>query len=292
MAVDRKPSRWLLFGLLALAVVAAVAAVALAKSVNPVSAAVAKSEDAGGAKLALTITGDDGSGHSATVTANGVFDETSADITVDASSALGAANLPAAGGNIELRYLQENGDPVIYANAPALSAFIPGGKNWVRVDVAQAAQKLGVDLSGLAATATQNPASVLTLLRANGSVETVGTKTVNGVSTTHYRATIDLTKAAANFGSTGQEALGRLLAHGGPSTIPVDVWIGDDGYIHKLTLDESVGGGHVGLMLDISDYGTSVTVTAPPASDTLDATDLVGMIGSLPQGSATFPGTH
>ena len=180
MAVDRKPSRWLMFGLVALAAVAAIAAIALANSVNPVSAAVAKTEDAGGAQLALTVTADDGSGPSATLTANGVFDETSADITVDASSALAAANLPDAGGKIELRYLQENGAPVIYANVPALSAFIPGGKSWVRLDVEQAAQKLGIDLSGLAATATQNPASALDLLRANGSVESMGTETVDG----------------------------------------------------------------------------------------------------------------
>ena len=133
---------------------------------------------------------------------------------------------------------------------------------------------------------------MLTLLRANGSVETVGKETVDGVSTTHYRATIDLAKAAANFGSTGQEALSHLLAHGAPSSIPVDVWIGDDGLVHKLTIDQSADGGHVGLTLEISDYGTPVTVTAPPAGDTLDATSLVGMIGSLPQGSATFPGTH
>ena len=279
-------------GLVVLAAIAVVSAIALAKSVNPVSAAVAKSEDAGGAKLALTITADDGSGHSGTVTANGVFDQTSADITVDASSALAAANLPDAGGPIELRYLQENGDHVLYADVPALSALIPGGKSWVRVDIEQAAQKLGIDLSGLAATATQNPASALALLQANGSVENLGTETVDGVPTTHYRATIDLAKAAANFGSAGQEALSHALAQGAPSSIPVDVWIGDDGYVHKLTLDQSLDGAHVGVTLDISDYGTPVTVTAPAAGDTLDATDLVGSLQGLAQSGALPFATH
>ena len=234
-----------------------------------------------------------GRAHSATVTANGVFDQESADITVDASNALAAANLPDAGGNIELRYLQENGDPVVYANVPALSALIPGGKSWVRVDLQQAAQKLGVDLNGLASTATQNPASVLALLQANGSVQTVGTETVSGVSTTHYRATIDLAKVASNFGSTGQEALNHALAHGAPSSIPVDVWIGADGLVHKLTLDQSVaGGGHVGVTLEISDYGTPVTVTAPAAGDTLDATNLLGSLQGLAQSGALPFATH
>ncbi len=191
-----------------------------------------------------------------------------------------------------MRYLQENGDPVVYANAPALTAFIPGGKSWVRLDIAQAAQKLGVQLNGLGAAATQNPAQALDLLRSIGSVETVGAETVGGASTTHYRATIDLTKAAANLGTDEQGLLNHLIANGAPTSIPVDVWIGDDGLVHKLTLNASGGSDSVALTLEISDYSTPVTVTAPPAADTLDATDLVGMLGSLPQGSATFPGTH
>lgn len=292
MAVDRKPSRWLLLGLLGLAVVAAVAAVALSKSVNPVSAAIAKSEDAGGANLALTITADNGSGQPVTVTANGTFDQTSADLTIDAASALAAAGLPDAGGPIEVRYLQENGDPVVYANAPALAAFIPGGKSWVRLDIAQAAQKLGVTLSPLGATATQNPGQALDLLRSIGSVETVGSETVDGASTTHYHATIDLTKAAANLAPQEQGLLSHLIARGAPSSIPVDIWIGDDGLVHKLTFNDSAARGSVALTLDISGYGTPVTVTAPAAADTLDATGLVGMIGSLPHGSAMFSGTH
>ncbi len=283
--------RWIGLVVVVLVAIAAVAVLALSKSADPVSAAISKSEDAGGARLAVTITADDGSGQPVTVTANGVFDQSNADITIDASSALAAAGLPDAGGPIEVRYLQENGDPVVYANAPALSTFIPGGMSWVRLDITQAAQNLGVQLNGLGAAATQNPAQALDLLRSIGSVETVGTETVDGASTTHYRATIDLTKAAANLGTDEQGLLNHLIANGAPNSIPVDVWIGDDGLVHKLTFNASAGSGSVALTLEISDYGTPVTVTAPPAGDTFDATGLVGMIGSLPSGSATIPGT-
>jgi hypothetical protein len=284
--------RWVGLAVVVLVAIAAAAALALSNSASPVSAAIAKSEDAGGAKLALTITADDGSGTPVTVTANGVFDQSEADVTIDASSALAAAGLPDAGGPIEVRYLQENGDPVIYANAPALSSFIPGGKSWIRLDITQAAEKLGVKLDPLGAAATQNPAQALDLLRSVGSVETVGTETVDGASTTHYHATIDLTKAAANLGPEGQAMVSHLVANGAPTSIPVDVWIGGDGLVHKLTFSGSAGSDSVSLTLEISDYGTPVTVTAPDASDTLDATGLVGMLGSLPQGSATFPVTH
>ncbi|HEX4521106.1 MAG TPA: LppX_LprAFG lipoprotein [Gaiellaceae bacterium] len=290
--VRSKRMRWVGLAIVVLVGIAATAVVALSKSADPVSAAISKSEDAGGAKLALTVTVDHGS-NPVTITANGVFDENDADITLDAASALAAAGLPGAGGSIEVRYLQENGDPVVYANAPALSSFIPGGQSWVRLDVAQAAQKLGVNLNGLGAAATQNPTDALDLLRSIGSVETVGTETVDGASTTHYRATVDLTKAAANLGTEEQAFVKHLIANGAPTSIPVDVWIGDDGLIHKLTFTQSHESDSVALTLEISGYGTPVTVTAPAPADTFDATNLVGMLGSLPHGSASFPGiTH
>jgi hypothetical protein len=285
--------RWIGLAIVVLVAIATAAVFALSKSADPVSAALSKSEDAGGAKVALTITADQGSAQPVTITANGVFDQSDTDVTIDASSALAAAGLPNAGGPIEVRYLQESSDPVVYANIPALTAFIPGGKSWVRLDLVQAAQKLGVDLNGLGTAAAQNPTSILDLLHSLGSVDTVGPETVDHVSTTHYRATIDLSKAAANLGSDGQALVSRLLAHGAPSSIPVDVWVGADGLVHKLTFNQTDGNDSVGLTLDISDYGTPVTVTAPAASDTLDATNLVGMMGPLPHGSTALPGlTH
>ena len=108
------------------------------------------------------------------------------------------------------------------------------------------------------------------MLRSVGSVQTVGTETVDGVSTTHYKATIDLAKAAGTVGGPAQDAVQHLIDQGGPSSIPVDVWIGDDGLVRKLTVDETVSnGGQTGtahLTLDLSDYGTAVNVTAPPSA--------------------------
>src|SRR5579871_4325722 len=100
----------------------AVALWGLGKTIDPVSAAVAKSEDAGGANFALTVTATPSSGQPITVNANGVFDAQSADVTTDLSGALAALGAPSGtSGQVEVRYLQENGDPVIYVNAPALS---------------------------------------------------------------------------------------------------------------------------------------------------------------------------
>jgi hypothetical protein len=287
--------RWIGVALAVLGVSAALAVVGLRQGADPVASAATKSEAVGGAKVALTVGVDSPKG-TFSVSANGVVDQGQADITTDLSQLLAAAGLPAGSGSVELRYLQENGDPVVYVNAPALTSMIPGGKSWVRLDLEQAAKSAGVDLNQMLAQAAQNPADVLDMLRAAGSVKSLGTEAIDGAETTHYQATIDLAKAAGMVGSPAQQAVQHLIDHGGPSTIPVDVWIGDDGYVHKLTVDETLGMGSdtatVHLNLGLSGYGTTaVNVTAPPSDDTLDATGLVAMAAqNLQSGTASIGG--
>jgi hypothetical protein len=262
--------KWMVVGVCAVGFVTALVGLGLQQT-DPVAAAAAASQAAGGAKVALTV-GVDSSKGSFSLSANGVVDEGQADITAD---------LPAAGGSVELRYLQENGDPVVYANAPALSSLIPGGKPWLRLDLQQLAKTAGVDLNQAVAQAAQNPADILDLLKSVGSVQTVGTETVDGAQTTHYTATVDLAKAAGQAGEPATTMVQHLIDNGGPSTIPADVWIGDDGLVRKVTVDETVNNGAdsgtVHLTLGLSDYGTAVNVTAPPSGDTLDATGLVAL---------------
>jgi hypothetical protein len=267
--------------LVVVGITAALIGLGLQQGVDPVASAATKSENAGGAKVALTV-GVDSSKGSFSVSANGVLDEGQADVTTDLSKVLAAAGLPAGDGSVELRYLQENGDPVVYVNAPALSSMIPGGKSWVRLDLEQVAKGAGVDLNQMIAQAAQNPANVLDLLRSAGSVQTVGTETVDGVQTTHYRATIDLSKAAGLVGGPAQQAVQHLIDNGGPSTIPVDVWIGDDGLVRRVSIDDriTVSGqtASVKVQLDISDYGATANVTAPPSDQVFDVS---GLISSL-----------
>ncbi len=259
--------------MVALALLCAAAAVAgcgVQKTLDPVAAAATKTQNAGGAKLAMTV-GVTADGKTFDVTANGVFDKEQGDLTMD---------LPDPVGQAEIRYLQESGDPVMYLNMPFLSSRLPIGQSWVKLDLEKTGKSLGVDLSQLMGQSGQNPSDVLDMLRASGSVQEVGTETVNGDSTTHYRVTIDLAKTAGQLGDRAQQLVQSLIAQGAPSSIPVDVWVGDDGLVRKLTLDESLAAqGHsaeVKLDLELSDYGTAVNVTAPAADQTFDLTSLLG----------------
>src|SRR5262249_33214286 len=126
--------RWIAVALAVLGVSAALVALGLGlqKSVDPVASAATKSENAGGAKIALTVGVDSPKG-SFSVSANGVVDKGQADVTADLSQLLAAGGLPAGNGSVELRYLQESGDPVVYVNSPTLTSMISGGKSWIRL---------------------------------------------------------------------------------------------------------------------------------------------------------------
>ena len=257
-----------------LGVLVALTALGVSKVIDPVAAAATKTENAGGAKLAMSVAITDPSGGTVTMTGQGVFDQSAGDIT------MGLSSLP---GSVELRYLQENGDPVLYVNAPMLETMLPSGAPWIRLDLEQAGKSLGLDLNQLMGGFDQNPTQALDLLRASGSVDELGAETIDGVATTHYTASIDLQKAAQLAGQAGEALANQLIASGAPSQIPVDVWIGaGDGLVHKLTIDEQVqsNGGKVGVavMLDISDYGTAVNVVAPPSDQVFDVTDLASKL--------------
>jgi hypothetical protein len=127
-----------------------------------------------------------------------------------------------------------------YLKAPFLSAFLPAGKTWVKLN-AKSSQFGAVP---------QDPKQALARLKKIANVREVGGETIDGVETTHYHGT------------------GRL-GHG-----TFDVWIGkDDGYVRRLTAS-GTGRAKGSVEVTLSDFGKSVTVTPPPASETADATAL------------------
>jgi LppX_LprAFG lipoprotein len=259
---------------LALALLGSVVALSgcsFTKAVDPVADAATKTENGGGAKLALTASVTTPAGETYSLSATGVLDKQQGDVTV---------SLPESNSQAELRYLEENGDLVLYVNSPALSSRLPGDKPWIRLDLQQLGQKLGVDVGKLLGGANQNPGQILDLLQSTGSVKQVGTESIDGTSTTHYTATVELDQLAGKLGgSVGQVAYDELVSKGAPSTIPVDVWVGADGFVRRATLDDSltVSGQTASLkfQLDVSDYGTPVNVTAPPSDQVFDVSGLL-----------------
>ena len=161
--------------------------------------------------------------------------------------------------------------PVTYLRFAGLP--LPTDKSWIKVDLEKAANALGVKLPQLQlGGGNPSPADALAQLRGSKDAKKLGTATIDGVNTTHYRVTIDLDRALARATPEQRKAckeLVRAAKRNGVDVAPThaDVWIGDDDLVRRFS--ETIGS--VGsITMTFSDYGAPVQIEAPPADETLD----------------------
>jgi hypothetical protein len=140
-----------------------------------------------------------------------------------------------------------------YVKSDLLGALTPGGKLWVKLDLAQTAKSQGVDITSFL---SQDPTQALTQLQGLSNVQKVNTQII-GSDATHYRATFDVPKAKG----VAKAGTGRY-----------DIWIGQDGYVHQLKAVVTTGGATSTVTTDLSAFGEAVSITLPKAADTYDAT--------------------
>lgn len=154
----------------------------------------------------------------------------------------------------------------VYVRSPLFSHKLPGGKTWAKLDLQKLYGTLGINASTFM---SESPEQAFQQLDAAGNVASVGTETINGVETTHYRlSNLDISKIP---GGARIEA----LAH--PTYGPIDVWIGNkDGYVRKESLSVSYSFSGVSatmsMTLNFSSFGEHVSVNVPPRRTTLDVT--------------------
>jgi hypothetical protein len=248
---------------------------------NPLALAADRSADAGGVRMHLDASFDV-AGQSASLTADGVFDGDEGEVTLHTGDLLGGSGLSM--GDVKAIVTKQDGHPELYLQTPTA---ILGGKSWLKLDLEQAVKQLGAkNAQGLLGATGQSPADALALLRKVGSVTEVGSETVDGTKTTHYRATVDVEQALENAGAPA-EALAAVRASGVETQLPVDVWVGDDdGYVRKLHVDYSTSTGGESfsgeVTMTLSDWGTDVSIDVPDDDETLDATQLLAGLGAKP----------
>ncbi|MHA6758605.1 SCO4651 family lipoprotein [Streptacidiphilus sp. PAMC 29251] len=211
---------------------------------------------AGSAKLTLDETVRS-SGNSISVHGTGV--------TQLGAGGNGEFTLSTGGQTVQMRVLNK----VVYEMLPAAArSKATGGKPWLKIDVAKAASVSGT-------VAAPDASQSLDYLKDAKNVTKVGTETVDGASTTHYRFQATLPQSAAGMA-------GVTI----PSSIPVDVWVDAQQHIReeKIELDLSASATNSASTsagtrtasttteLHLSDFGAKVQVTAPPAAQTADLT--------------------
>lgn len=163
----------------------------------------------------------------------------------------------------------------IFEQIPQISQLFPG-KSWVSLDLSSLAKASGgsgaMNLGG-------NPAAMLRLLTQEGAaVNSVGNSDINGVPVKGYVVTIDpsfIQKQihGADLPSWLSQAISKVNFQDATETVFIDSsgkLVRDT--IHMamslagsnqpaVTMDES---------LDLSDYGTPVSISAPPAGQVVD----------------------
>jgi hypothetical protein len=248
-----------------------------ALKLDPVSAAATKTAKSGAARVdfAFSVSSPElGSGKAIALSGHGITDHGSADLSVDMGSFAGMLGAPSGiPSRLHEITLEEHGDYVFYMSFGGVPVL--GGKPWIRVDLTQAYKKIGLNLNDLASSGAMDPSQLLTMLKGVGTVDKIGSATIGGVATTHYRATIDFAKLLKEKGA-GSPAFQALVSSTGLKTVPEDVWIDGKGLLRRLSTAFSLHIGAASLQMrmteNLSDYGVNASVTAPPSSDVYDAT--------------------
>jgi hypothetical protein len=250
---------------------------ARALSLDPVSAAATKTQNAGAARVRFSLALSSphlAQGKSVAVRGTGAIDGTSSELTIGVGAFLHNAGLPmGTSGSVKEIFVEQNGDYILYLKSGLAAAYLPGGKQWVELDLSKLGKSAGLDLEQLMSGSQLQPGDLLSMLKAEGAkVHTVGAATVDGTATTHYLVTIDVANALQGRGIPS--ALLGNAAKQLPATIPASVWIGKDGLVRRIKVSYAVARTHAAMKMDLYDYGADVTIAAPPSSSVFDATQL------------------
>src|SRR5262249_12111276 len=133
-----------------------------------------------------------------------------------------------------------------------------------------------------------DPTQFLDYLRASsGGVTTVGTETLDEVSTTHYRASLQLSQILDHLPDSQRAAAQSALEQlGNGGAVPVDVWVDGQGRVRRVQMSMTASGPTTtgtasasGLVtIDFTSYGPVPPVVPPPASEVFDASsELAGL---------------
>ncbi|MFB7090295.1 hypothetical protein [Streptomyces sp. NPDC056296] len=143
------------------------------------------------------------------------------------------------------------------------------GKEWMKIDGSAVFGESGAAaMSGGGGGAS--PADSMKGLKYASDVEDLGKETVNGKSTTHYRAVLDQ-EDMGKFKEAFSGADSMLDSATGGSSITMDIWVGDKDLPVRLKQEF----GAMEVTMDFDKFGATKEIVAPPAGQTGDLTEEV-----------------
>jgi hypothetical protein len=146
---------------------------------------------------------------------------------------------------------------VVYVNAAQLGLGQVGGKPWLKVDLADPNNPVGAMFAKV--TDNLGPGQIVATLKHLSTLRSLGSATVDGVSATHYRVTVETSKLGSALGLDPSQ----LGTHARlPKQMSYDVWVDASARPVKVSMNQ----GSFAVELHFSRWNEPVHVVAPPAS--------------------------
>jgi hypothetical protein len=161
----------------------------------------------------------------------------------------------------------------------ALFEHLPDGDEWIGYDTA-----LGTS-SETAFGTSSNPSEQLDLLRGvSDEFRALDKRTIRGVSTTGYRATLDfdhyvdyLRSKGANQAADAYERVAEVA----PTTAEIETWIDDEKLVRRIKVTTHTHDSHsddtssTKMTMDFYDFGISPQIQLPDSSTVYDITPAI-----------------
>ncbi|GAA1915823.1 lipoprotein [Streptomyces sodiiphilus] len=183
-------------------------------------------------------------------------------------------------------------DNVMYMNLGEEMAAETGGASWLKMDFAAIAEESGDDEIADALThgmgeQQQSPQEQLALLLESSGVEHMGQETLNGEKVDRYSGTVTLEEALEGSGEgvldeAERTELIETLREQGIESFDIDVWVDGNDFPVQIHQAFETPEGKMVTETAYSNYGTSVTVEAPPEDETIDFMEMMaGLAGDF-----------
>jgi hypothetical protein len=169
----------------------------------------------------------------------------------------------------------------LYGKVPQQFASFAGGKQWAKINLSQAGARAGVGLDSVIQNAELiDPGQQTKTFTASKDARKVGEETIDGVKTTHYTGAITVKDALDTLDAQTRTKLQQTYTQVGAQKINFDVWVDGQDLARKLTVKLARSTGEsTTLSVVYSDFGKTVSVSAPPADQVGDISALQGMFG-------------
>lgn len=172
-------------------------------------------------------------------------------------------------------------DKAMYIGGGAEAAKEMDGKSWIKFDLSALGADKELNQLGGASQADKNPATESTFLTGAKDVEKVGTETVDGVRTTHYKGTVTLADLEKSIGDEDKDTREKRqksieqYEKMGVDKLTMDMWIDGDDRTKQFRMRGDADKGPLDMTITFLGFNEPVKVTAPPARDTVDLAEMM-----------------